>query len=368
MTFPASLRSPIFSLSLAALCLLAACSHGLDTEAKHRKPDPNSSRFEWAVQHYEAGDFEKAIKSFEALRKEGAEIPDFDLVPFYLGMSHYKLGHFETAAQELEGFVQGASKREESQDARITLLLTLEKLGRWKDTAALAMESDKLTLFQYNRALLKLIWARSLRELGEILGAKAELEEAQPFLDKATSDEAVQPFFADPDQDLWGRSHFTSILVTESECLKLEPRDLAHREPAPEKPGKKSAAKKLKAVAPNRLYAPWLEAVTDCQRKASTEAADELFERESPWGPLAAAAISNSITIFGNRITGYLKEEASRLPRRRALQKDARENLYRLLALFEEKLKFFKNRELNEAPLEPLRKQVDRLLVEISSP
>lgn len=370
MTFPAFSLSPR-SFRKAAFALLAAvalhsCAHPEDAETRRRRPDHNSSRFEWAVQHYEAGNYEKAIASFESLRKDGAAIPDFDLIPFYLGMSQYRLKHFETAAGELESFVRAGGDRQESQDARVTLLLACEKLGRWKDAASLAMETDKATLFQYNRALLKLVWARALREQGEILGARTALDEAQPFLDKVGTDDGGQPYYADPDQDLWGRFHYTAILVQESECTKLMPRDLAG--PAPEPEGKEGSSKKKKKRAPRLLYAPWLESVADCQRQAIVRAADDLFERESPWGAPSLAAIQQGLDAFATKIQIYLRGEVAALERHRALQKSARENLYRILEATEVKLKYFKDHELNSEPLESLRKHLDRLLVQGSSP
>ena len=127
--------------------------------------------------------------------------------------------------------------------------------------------------------------------------------------------------------------------------------------------------KKKKAKAkPKRLYAPWLEAVTDCLRQGVTHAADSLFDRESPWSDLTLQGLSRNIEDFGQRIVGHLNEESSSLDRRRALQKASRENLYRLLSTIEEKLKNFKDQDLMSEPLEALRKQVDRLLVQISTP
>jgi hypothetical protein len=363
MTFTASSPSPKFWLSLFALAMLVeACSATNTTnEGKHHVAPANSSKFEWGVQHYEAGNYEKAIKVFDGLRKEGAAVPNFDLLAYYLGMSHFRLGHFDVAARELEAFVHASGGRLEAQDARIVLLLAYEKLARWKDASSLAMESDKLTLFQNNRAVLKLVWARALREQGEQLGAKTALDEALPYLDQTGTDDASQAFFADPDQDLWGRYHTTSILLRESECTGLSPHETAAKLPAKKKPPKKLAT-------PTRLYGPWLEAVTTCQRQALAEASDDLFSRESPWEPQAAAALATGFRVFGERILGYLHDETARLDRQRALQKIARENIYLLLHAVEEKLKVYKNQELNQSSLESLRKQLDGLLGKISSP
>ncbi|MGZ3705796.1 MAG: tetratricopeptide repeat protein, partial [Bdellovibrionota bacterium] len=309
MTFPASSPSRKFfrSLALTAIVALTACAGTEDRESHHRPVSLSASKFEWAVQHYEAGEYSRAITSFEALRKDGASVPNYDLISFYLGMSHFRLGHSETAAQELEAYIRTGATGQESQDARIALLLTYEKLSRWKDMASLAMESDKLTLFQNNRALLKLVWARALREQGELMGAKTALEEALPYLDKVGSEDGAQAYFADPDQDLWGRYHFTSLLVAETECASLLPKELAVVPAAKAAKGKKQPAPKKKpARIAKRLYAPWLEARTDCLRKAITAASEDLFPQDSPWSEPAVASLMQGNGDFGDRIQAFL--------------------------------------------------------------
>lgn len=339
-----------FLIALASLPL-ASCTGPTDEVLVNGKPKrvrrSLSSQFEWAVQSYEAGAYEEAVQRFEKLRKDGAEVPDFDLVAYYLGMARYRLGEFGPAATELETFLRAQPGRQEAQDARIALLLTYEKLARWKDSATLAAETDKLTLFQYNRALLKLLWARALRELGELQGARAVLDDSAAYLDRVGKEESrAIPFFSNPDEDLWGRFHFTAVLIKTRECGLTEPKE----------------------VKKKKLYLPWLEARTDCLRAALQTATQELFLRESPWGEKAGEAIGQAIEAHARNVAALLKAEAKKLEVHARLQKEAREELYRLLTPVDESLKNFKNRGINGQPLELLRKQIDRLLVSISGP
>ncbi|HEY8280240.1 MAG TPA: hypothetical protein VIH99_11490 [Bdellovibrionota bacterium] len=352
---PFALRVSAFLLTAA---LLISCSSQEEGGEHVRVKRGISSRFEWAVQHYEAGEYAHSVDNFEQLRREGAEVPDFDLVAFYMGMSRFKLGQYEQAAKELESFLRSGHDREESQEARLSLMMCYEKLGRWQDAGSLAAETDKLTLFQYNRALLKLIWARALREQGELLGAKKVLESATPFLDKVGSEDRAIPFYADPNEDLWGRYYFTSLLIQEMECNRLSPSEFTPKKA-------KGAKKKPKA---QRLYQAWLESVTDCLRKSVNEASEDLFSRDSSWAEPVETSITQGISVFGKKIEGYLKEEAAHLDRLRALQKSSREQLYRLLNTTEEQLKNFKNHGFNTKSLESVRKLVDRLLVALSNP
>lgn len=333
------------------LATLSSCSAPTEEVMVGGKPrrmkKSISSQFEWAVQSYEAGSYKEAIQRFERLQKEGSEVPEYDLILFYLGMSHHKIGEYPRAAGELEAFLKAGSQRQEGQDARLTLLLCYEKLGRWKDSASLSAETDKLTLFQYNRALLKLLWARALAEQGEVQGAKVVLEDAVAYLDKVGSEEKAIPFYANPDEDLWGRYHFSSVLMEARTCPSPQPKEIAKKK---------------------KLYVPWLESVTDCLRASLTHGSQELFVKENAWSDMAGTELGAAIDTFGQKIQTHLKKEASSLASHRALQKSASENLYRLLGTVDEHIKNFKNRGVSPKPLESLRKQIDRLLVVISSP
>jgi hypothetical protein len=341
------------ALLLCSLLALSSCSSSTEEVMVGGKPRrvkvSVSSQFEWAVQSYEAGAYEEAVSRFEKLRKDGAEVPDYDLVAYYLGMSRYRLNEFEAAKAELESFLRAQPSRQESQEARLALLLSLEKLKLWKESTALAAETDKLTLFQYNRALLKLLWARALQEQGELQGAKAVLDDSAAYLDKEGKDEGrAIPYYSNPEQDLWGRYHFTAVLLKTRSCGRLPPKET----------GK----------AKQRLYGPWLESEIDCLRAAVDTASEELFVRESSWGNETEKDLSLAIDAFASKVLGFLSGEAKQLDRHRALQKAARENFYRLLGTLDDHLKNFKNRGINTSSLETLRKQVDRLLVAISRP
>lgn len=352
-TFSRKALAGIHPLLPLLLLSFAACSGSTDDVMVKGKRVRRSlsSQFEWAVQSYEAGAYGEAIGRFEKLRKDGSEVPDFDLIAYYLGMTRYRLGEYGPAATELETFLRAQPGRQEAQDARLALLLAYEKLGRWKDSTALAAETDKLTLFQYNRALLKLLWARALRELGELQGARAVLDDSAAYLDRVGKEESrAIPFYANPDEDLWGRFHFTSVLIKTRECGLSEPKEVPRSKPV------------------KKLYQPWLESRTDCLRAALRTATQELFVRESPWSEKAADALGQAVEAHGRKLAALLKAEAKKLEVHARLQKEAREELYRLLGPVDEDLKDFKNRGISGQPLESLRKQIDRLLVSISEP
>jgi len=346
------INAQFLSLLIAAFFLLHGCAASteevMSNGSRRRVKRSISSQFAWAVQQYEAGVYKDAVQRFERLQKEGSEVPEYDLILFYLGMSHYKLGEYERAVNELQAFLRSGSQRQEAQDGRLTLLLAFEKLARWKESSSLSSETDKLSLFQNNRALLKLIWARALVEQGELMGAKSVLENAVAYLDNVGTEEGKNlPFYSNPDQDLWGRYHFTAVLLEAGACNVNNPKEVGKNK---------------------KLYAPWLESVTDCLRKTFTHASNEIFLKESAWTDKAHASLSTAVEAFGKKIQLHLSKEAKVLAKQQSLKKSAAEALYRLLGTLDENLKNLKNQGVNASPLEQLRKQIDHLLVAVSNP
>lgn len=359
-----SLRSSswrsISAKTLAALLLvqLSACSLFSPAVApdKNQGSSPTRARarsralmsqFEWAVQSYEAGDYLRAVRQFRELGKSGASLEEYELVPYYQGMSYFQLGKNSEATGYLENFLQGAGTRREAQDARMALLLLYERQTNWSKLLGLAAEADRQTLFQNNRALLKLLWARALIETGEFLGAKSQLKDSTQYLDFASGED--RSVLAESERDIWGRYHYTSLLVREHECREMQPKSVG-------------TAKK-----PRYLYANWLEGNIDCVRQTLTEAIDELLLRESPWTAPAIAVLQREVDDLSTKIKGAIGREKKSLNARAALEKVAREQLYRILTELEKDIKIFKEREVSSDPLDQLRKRVDLLIVSLSS-
>lgn len=354
MTSRPYMRSlPTLSKALLTALLLPSCSTVNDYFfPPERKDGPNavvekekqqkivSSQLEWAIQNYEAGDYEKAVPQFRRLAAMGADLPGYELVPFYLGMSLYHKQEYREASAQLSDFLRRRTLRSQDQDARIALLSIHERQGEWDQLLGLAAETDQLTLFQNNRAFLKLLWARALREKGEVKGARVVLDDAQQYLDG----QAVQGLKGpDSDRDLWGRYYFTRLLLSESDCEALSPR----------KSGRKT------------LYAAWVEGSVDCYRRMVDDLSRELLKKESTWTTPALQNLEASVVAFVEQIRGYLKNEKS-LNEKRALQDDSRQHLYRLLGKIDESMKDFKIQGLNDRALESLRKRIDLLIVSLS--
>lgn len=363
MTFPRSWlwpnTCPKLLLAFAAGLALSACSTVKDAPVAAGDKPANSrqersrlrsvsSQFEWAVQSYEAGKYLEAIEQFQRLRQVGAENPAYVRVPFYLGMSHYRSGQYREAQGFLQEFLRTAQPGSEAQEARLALLSVYERTQQWDALLGLAAETDKLTLFQDNRAYLKLLWARALVAKGEMKGARSVLEDASQYLNGDPAQAARTP---EPDLDLWGRYHFTQLLLQVDDCSARGPREI------PE--GKKSV---------RRLYPAWLEATTDCYRRALSFTEKELLARESSWAKPATQELAKGIEAFGQRIQGYYQAEKSRLERQRVLQNSSRSQLYRLLGALDEALNNLKVQGLSSSTLEGARKRLDLLLLSLARP
>lgn len=305
-------------------------------------------QFEWAVQSYEAGEYLRAIQQFRVLEKAGSKLADYEMVPFYIGMSYFQLGRNKEAATHLERFLQLDGSRREAQDARLALLLIYERLREWSRLLGLAVETEGKTLFQNNRALTKLVWARALIETGELLGARTQLKDAAQYLDLSGGED--RNTLTEAEKDVWGRYHFTSLLVLERECAAMDPKEVGD--------GKK---KRL-------LYTNWLEALADCVKSSIVEASSELFLKDSAWSNLGFSALEREVDGMATKIRAHLKTEGKVISRRQALEKNVRQSLYRILSELDKQIKSFKDRELNSQYLESIRKKIDLLLVSLSSP
>lgn len=299
-----------------------------------RKAKAISSSFEWAVQNYEAGAYVEAIRQFLALRKAGAEVPGYEMIPFYLGMSYAHRGPQAKAQEELELFLRSQPKGREGGEARMALLLIYEQVRNWDQVVALAAETDQLQVFQDNRALLKLIWARALREKGELMGARAAIKDADQYMENTAED-------SPEGKDLWGRYHYVELITQLQECANFS----------------------AKSVGKKKLFATWLESEGACW-KLAYEAALKNFRADNAWANLSKESLLLGLDTWGTKLKKYSAELKSLEPKRN-LQKLARQQLYRTLAIVDHDLKDFKERALNSNPLEQIRKRLDLLIVSI---
>lgn len=306
-----------------------------------------SSQFEWAVQNYEAGAYEKAISQFKRLQSQGSNVPSFELIPYYLGMSYFRLGRDKEGVPQLEAFLKKSGPVGEQQDARVSLILAYERLQQWDKVVALAAESNKQNLFQENRALVYLVWARALREKGELQGAQAALKEGEQLMQSSSSEPRIN---SDPNLDLQGRLQFTASHLQTEECQRTQPKEV--------KSGKKSV---------KRLYRAWLESESECIRK-SLGSATELVRLDSPWTAPALQSVDTALVRFTDKIRAFMTQEKSRLDQKRELERGARQELYRLLGAVDDSVKNLKNQSITTDPLELLRKRLDALLVSLSLP
>jgi tetratricopeptide (TPR) repeat protein len=358
MTFPRFSPSPNSFVKAALLLLsLTACSASLRSGDAIVTPSNAMSdtarekslrnQYEWGVQYYESGKYLEAIKQFQKLKADGAEIPAFVMVPFYLGMANFQLNNYPVAESYLRDFLKSETPSSESQDARIALITMMERLKKWDELLGLAAETENLTLFQDNRAFLKLLWAQALEAKGELKGAKAVLTDAEQFLG---GEPAASARTANQDRDLWGRYHYITLLLELDACRLNAPKEIG---------SKKSR---------RRLYAPWLDASVDCLRKALALARTELFARESIWSEPSGQALRQGVDLLGNRAKEFLRAETTNLPAKRALEAAARSSLYRLMGSFDDAIQSLQSQNLAAPTLKDTRKQIDLLLSSLSAP
>jgi hypothetical protein len=272
-------------------------------------------------------------------------VPQYEQIPFYLGMSHYRLGNFAQAKESLRQFLVQMNTHHHAQDARMALLSMYEREKAWDDLLGMAAETDKLTLFQNNRAYLKLVWARALVAKGEKKGADLLLKDALQYLD---SGEYRDGKGMDPDMDLWGRYYFTAQLLKNADCGNVDPQAIG------------------KAKSPKRLYQPWLESQTDCFQGLIADLVNNLVKRESSWTNPTIQLVRESFATFVQKIQKYQALEKSKIETLNTLTSLARQNLYRLLGRVDELRTQLEKREFESSSLQQLRSQIDESILQIS--
>lgn len=308
------------------------------TESKKRI---RSDQFAWALQNFEAGRYEKALPLFQRLKAQGPQLENFELIPYYLGMSHYRLGAMDAALKELDFFVQQRLDLHQVQEAKLTLLSIFETQKQWSKILGLAAEMNSLSLFQDSRAYLKLSWARALRENKEHRSALQMLKEAKDYLDPS---DISQLRSSQPDQDLWGKYHSTELLLSLDECGALQP----------------------KRVGNEIRIETWLDYSADCFRKSLRLLAENLVSTDSPWIPFAEENFQAELNRFFSRFQEM--EKNLPLTRRRKLNPVMKSSLYRLYTEIESQSAKLKDRSLSLEPIERIRKRIDTLLSSLSQP
>lgn len=347
-------------LKIALVLSLSSCSslwgenlHPIEEKRPAESVTRQSSRsrayfgqMQWAVQNYEAGEYKKAIPQFEKLRTFGTEVPNFELISFYTGMSYFRLGNLDEAKAELKQFLLQNLEHNHSQEARMALLTIYEREKNWDALLGLAAETDKLTLFQNNRAYLKLLWARALVEKGEKKSADSLLKESQQYLD---SSEYRSGRSLDLDTDLWGRYAFTYQLLKANDCSQLDPKTIG------------------KGKSQRRLYQPWLESLTDCFALSLKDLAENLLKKESAWSTPSLQIYRDSLDRFVTKIRSYQTQERAKLDVSRALTSSARQNLYRLMGRVDLWLTEIAAGSNERSQLLNLRSQIDQAIAQIGS-
>ena len=307
-----------------------------------------SSQFEWAVQYYEAGQYEKALPSFLKLSEKGAEEESFQLVPFYLGMTYYRLRNWAKASEFLEAFNRVKTEGAVSKESRVALMVCYENQQKWQQATALASEIDTMNLYQDNQFLVKLIWARALSEQGEILGAKTILKDTFQQMSNFPMSENPDLLQQDTESDLWGRYYFVSILINEKECESIQP-------------------KEIKGKKPKFLFDNWFEAENECVKRALKEGSLDLFRSDKAFSHPAAALIEKALESYAAKSNQFAAKQAN-IEAKRQIANNARQHFYQVMGYVDELQKNLKIQELESPHLKQIRTRIDYLILSISSP
>lgn len=313
---------------------------------EQRLQETINSKFEWAIQNYEAGRYQEAIKGFASVNRDQARVERFQLIPWYLGMSHFHLGKFSEATSHLRSFLQqNPPPGPEAQEARITLLRILESREEWSAITTLAAETDQLPLYQQNRALVKLFWAEALFQQREFAGARKATADAEVILSSLPHTTGGDDHF-DPRRGLWSRLRWLTLALEGHGCSDL----------TVTRTGKKAHLEQ------------WVDGYGECLLHNVKSYLVEIPQLPARWAAKTNAHMLRSFEVFRERVEGELRSQKPPLARQQAVTAASKKTFFRALDELNSSRKNFENQPDIQSTLSDLSRGLEGLLDRISLP
>lgn len=302
--------------------------------------DGLNSRYQWAIQNYEAGQYEKALKELHSISMEGPEVERYELVDFFEGMSLFHLSRLPEATAKLEAFLKQAPKAYEAQEARMTLLRAYEMEKNWPKLVALAAESDNQSLYFENRALLKLFWAEALNQLGEHSGAERVLSETNVLLNNLPEEYEGSGDGYDLRRELRGRYQWINLSNKAHDCSRTVV------------PAKGKAS----------LLNQWADGYGECLVQASQDFFKDSRDLGAQWIERSQMALFDAWKNWLAESHARLEEKKGSLALKREVDQRVKKSFARFLFLIQEERKSFKNQPDKDKILRRLAQNVENLL------
>lgn len=310
----------------------------------------SSSRYEWAIQHYESGHYESALNGLQDFENAGATLNKYPLVPFYLGMSHFQLGRCKEATENLQKFITASPGMSEAQAARLSIMECEERANDWRGVVSLAAETERFPLYAESRIRLKLLWTKALFKLSEISGAKASLKETEELVSNFSRDPDHSNDLNNAQQEFEARLFHLHTMLDLEDCEKIA--------------GPKQKDQKNAQVLVER----WLETKGDCLLNATTKALELGIAFSGEQADLWIASLHEYFVNYYNS-PQYLLEQKLYADLRDAgvaAKPKIRAALYRLSAAIAQKINEKRATVRTQNALKGLQKQIEDLLLQLS--
>jgi len=164
------------------------------------KEDKASVMFDQAVQTYEAGDYEQALKEFMEVKNKYPSKNISGIALYYAGLSNYYLGNYEESVNNLEAFIaSGISGRVLTQSAIFTQGLAKFEEGKYQQAIEYLSKIEAERGDAYAEQS-KLLIAKSYEKMGKPEQARnvyEELDQMQagmnPGMPPVTVNQSSQP-------------------------------------------------------------------------------------------------------------------------------------------------------------------------------
>lgn len=239
-----------------------------------------STNFQWALQSFEAGQYEDALERFSDIAQDGAQNENFDLAVYYQGRSLYLLNRYHESTERLRSYIDHNPRGAHAQDARLTLLLAYNILRDWKNSTVVAAEAIQGESYIGNKILIRLLWAEALIEIGELTGAHKALRETKEMFQGIPEGSLMGDVLTESKSTLSERGLWLESHLQLRSCEMLKP------------PAKSNAKNK------NRLLTEWYSKRGLCLKQAFDIALTAYTVLGPRWNRAMSDSLATGVEVF----------------------------------------------------------------------
>ena len=246
------------------------------TETKQNsKQASNAASYEWAMQAFEAGDYQRALANLESFEKSAGAASFLERTQFYRAVALSKLGRSAEAEALFKDYLSRYANGLHAEESRLRLLELLSMRRVWEDVVVLAAEIKNSSARPGYQIFALALWTEALLEKSEWAGAASTLAEAKKLVTQIPQGSLVGNAVGETKEELDSRLQWLESKLNLGACrAQLAP--------------PKSAQKALPPLQ------KWFRQRAQCTQKASLNALVNLPQLRPRWNLATQATLAEA--------------------------------------------------------------------------